>query len=313
MARTNFLGVYGHVNLDQIVTLERLPPPNTSIQIVRREQMFGGTGGNVARIAARLGVPTALASFVGEDFPRDYWKALQGEGVDLTDLRRMRGHGTPTAWIFSDRRGNQVAIVDQGPMKLGAKLTLLDHAVKTSQLVHIGTGRPEYYMKIAALASRLRKRIAFDPSQEIHYVYTARTFLNMLRRAEFFFGNEAEMRRALTFTRRKRSADLLDFVRVVVLTRGAKGSTILSADGKENVPAVPPRRVVDVTGAGDAYRAGFYAALMRGYDLYHCGLLGSAVASFVVERRGTQSNAPTWGAAVARASRDASFEDRAGR
>jgi len=62
-----------------------------------------------------------------------------------------------------------------------------------------------------------------------------------------------------------------------------------------------------VTGAGDAYRGGFYAGLSRKLDLYRCGLIGATVAGFVIERRGTQTNIPTWEQAVARASRYASF------
>src|ERR1700704_6569002 len=100
----NFLGAFGHVALDYIITLRRLPRPNTSIEIV-----------------TRLGVKTALASFVGDDFPDDYRDALQREGVDLTDLRAIRGTATPTAWIFSDRAGNQMAVIDQGPMKDAAR------------------------------------------------------------------------------------------------------------------------------------------------------------------------------------------------
>jgi len=217
------------------------------------------------------------------------------------------GVSTPTAWIFTDRRGNQIAIVDQGPMKFAGKYEVLTHTVETSEIVHLGTGRPEYYAKIAALASKLGKRIAFDPSQEIHYVYTPVTFRRLLGRAQMFFGNEVEMKRALSFVRRKKPADLLEWVEVVVMTRGAKGSTILSNEGRLDVPAIQSRKVVDVTGAGDAYRGGFYAGLSRGFDLLRCGLIGSAVAGFVIERRGTQTNIPTWSQAVARASRHASF------
>ncbi len=307
MAVRNFLGVFGHVILDYIMTLESLPEPNTSVQILGRERFFGGTGGNIARIAARLGVPTALASFVGGDFPREYRDALAAEGVDLSDLRVVRGVPTPTAWIFSDRRGNQVAIVDQGPMKRAGRYGVLRHSVESSQVVHIGTGRPEYYEKVAALAAKLGKRIACDPSQEIHYVYRPATFRRLLARAQLFFGNEAEMKRALSFMRRRQPADLLEWVDVVVMTRGAKGSTILSGEGRIEIPVIRSRKVADVTGAGDAYRAGFYAGLSRGLDLRRCGLLGAAVAGFVIEKRGTQTNLPTWAHAVARASRHASF------
>src|SRR5467141_2399393 len=113
----NYLGAFGHVVMDHIVTLRRLPRPNTSIEILGRRRSFGGTAGNLTRAAARLGVKTALASFVGEDFPSDYREALRRQGVDLTDLRAIRGATTPTAWIFSDSAGNQIAIIDQGPMK----------------------------------------------------------------------------------------------------------------------------------------------------------------------------------------------------
>ncbi len=303
----NFLGVYGHVILDYIANLEALPAPNTSVQILDRQRFFGGTGGNIARISARLGVRTALASFVGEDFPAEYREALEAEGVDLMDLRVVPGVSTPTAWIFTDRRGNQIAIVDQGPMKFAGKYEVLAHAVESSEVVHLGTGRPQYYLKIAALAAKLGKRIAFDPSQEIHYVYTATVFRRLLSRAQMFFGNEVEMKRALGFLRRKNPADLLEWVDVVVMTRGGKGSTILTKEGKIAVPAIRSRKVVDVTGAGDAYRAGFYAGLSRGLDLFRCGLIGSAVAGFVIEKRGTQTNIPTWSQAVARAARHAPF------
>jgi len=303
----NFLGVYGHVILDYIANLEALPAPNTSVQILDRQRFFGGTGGNIARVAARLGVRTALASFVGEDFPPEYREALEADGVDLTDLRVVAGVSTPTAWIFTDRRGNQIAIVDQGPMKSIAKYQLLKHSIESAEVVHLATGRPEYYLKIAALEANLGKRVAFDPSQEIHYVYTATTFRRLLARSQMFFGNEVEMKRALGFLRRKKPADLLEWVDVVVMTRGGKGSTILSKEGEIDVPAISSRKVVDVTGAGDAYRAGFYAGLSRGFDLLRCGLIGAAVAGFVIEKRGTQTNIPTWSQAVARASRHASF------
>ena len=303
----NFLGVFGHVILDYIANLESLPAPNTSVQILDRQRYFGGTGGNIARISARLGVRTALASFVGEDFPPEYREALATDGVDIADLCVVQGVSTPTAWIFTDRRGNQIAIVDQGPMKFARKYEVLTHTVETSEIVHLGTGRPEYYVRIAAVASKLGKRIAFDPSQEIHYVYTPVTFRRLLSRAQMFFGNEVEMKRALSFVRRRKPVDLLEWVDVVVMTRGAKGSTILSNEGRFDVPVIRSRKVVDVTGAGDAYRAGFYAGLSRGFDLFRCGLIGSAVAGFVIERRGTQTNIPTWSQAVARASRHASF------
>src|SRR5467141_2154299 len=159
----------------------------------------------------------------------------------------------------------------------------------------------------ARLASSLRKTIAFDPSQEIHYVYTARLFRELLRRSTYFFGNEAEIVRARRLARVTSTEGLLQATEVVVATLGSRGSAVYSRDARIRVPRVRPRKVVDVTGAGDAYRAGFYAGLARGLDLRRCGLLGSAVASFAVEKKGTQSNLPTWSQVLSRARRHATF------
>ncbi len=307
MGLRNFLGAFGHVVLDYIVTLRRLPTPNTSIEILDRHRYFGGTAGNLARAAARLGVHVSLASFVGSDFPPDYRRALDADGVDTTDLRIMRGATTPTAWVFSDPRGNQMAVIDQGPMKDTARLPLLRHSVKDVDLVHLATGRPEYYVRVAKLAESLGRTIAFDPSQEIHYVYTPRLFRELLRRSTYFFGNEAEIVRAKRLARVTSTEGLLKMAEVVVATLGSRGSAVYTRDGRIRIPRVRPRRIEDVTGAGDTYRAGFYAGLVRGLDLRRCGILASAVASFVIEKKGTQSNLPTWPQVLRRARRHASF------
>src|SRR5712664_3027285 len=279
--------------MDYIVSLRRLPTPNTSIEILDRQRYFGGTAGNLARAAARLGVKVSLASFVGADFPPDYRQALAKDGVDTDDLRTIPRANTPTAWVFSDPKGNQMAVVDQGPMKDAGRLPLLRQSVQDVELVHLGTA--------------LLKTIAFDPSQEIHYVYTPRLFRELLRRSTYFFGNEAEIVRARRLARVTSTEGLLQATEVVVATLGARGSVIYSHDGRIRVPRVRPRKVVDVTGAGDAYRAGFYAGLSRGLDLRRCGILASAVASFVVEKKGTQSNLPTWSQVLGRARRHATF------
>ena len=307
MGVRNYLGVFGHVVMDYIVTLRHLPAPNTSIEILDRHRYFGGTAGNLARAAAHLGLGASLASFVGADFPADYRRALKEDGVDTTDLRIVRGANTPTAWVFSDPKGNQMAIIDQGAMKDGKRLPLLRHSVRDVELVHLGTGRPEYYARIAGLATSLGRTIAFDPSQEIHYVYTPRLFRELLRQSTYFFGNVAEIVRAKRFARVSSTKGLLKFVEVVVATVGSRGSVVYTRGGRIPIPRVRPRRVADATGAGDAYRAGFYAGLARGLDLRRCGILASAVASYVIEAKGTQTNLPTWSQVLRRARRYTSF------
>lgn len=307
MAVTSYVGAFGHVVLDHILTVPHLPRPDTSVGVLDQKSYFGGTAGNLARAAARLGVRVALAAFVGSDFPEDYRRALRLEGVELRDLKSVRGYSTPQAWVFSDGRGHQMTIIDQGPWTLGKDLPVLRHSVTDVEVVHLGTGRPAYYAKIAALAGDIGRPVDFDPAQEITYLYNRRSFRALFRKSRYFFGNEHEVAQAMRYMGARSVRELVRPVEAIIMTRGARGSVVVTRGERFSVPAVRPRAVVEITGAGDAYRAGFYAGLSRGYDLRRCALLGSAVASFVIEEKGTQTNLPTWEQAIARARRHASF------
>ncbi|MBI5000329.1 MAG: carbohydrate kinase family protein [Euryarchaeota archaeon] len=298
--RANFVGIFGHTTIDRIMEVPKFPEPNTSIEVRGQRTYRGGTGANIAFLMARMGGTPALASFVGEDFPKDYEDALRSAGVDVTDLVRCEKYSTPTCMIVTDPDERQVAYIDQGPMRDAERFEVLAHSVDTSKLVHFGTGRPEYYSKVAAYATKRGKKIALDPSQEIHYVYDKRSFAQMLEMADIMFANGAELATALEYIGGKSPRALLDHVDVLVVTRGKRGSELYVRDSFDAVPAMPPRRMVDPTGAGDSYRAGFYAAWERGRELTECALAGSAAASFVIESEGAQTNPPTWDAVLER-------------
>lgn len=74
--------------------------------------------------------------------------------------------------------------------------------------------------------------------------------------------------------------------RMAAITRGAEGSVILSGDDLHAVPAAPVQKVVDTTGAGDQYAAGFLFGLAQGRSLDVCGRLGSLAAAEVISHYG---------------------------
>jgi adenosine kinase len=80
----------------------------------------------------------------------------------------------------------------------------------------------------------------------------------------------------------------------LVITRGEKGCSVLERNGQADVPAVPPHRIVDPTGVGDAFRAGFLKGMARGASYTVCAQIGSVVATYALEHLGGQSHAFTW-------------------
>jgi sugar/nucleoside kinase (ribokinase family) len=296
----NFVGVFGHTTMDHIIEVPKFPEPNTSIEVSTHRTYRGGTGANIAFIAGGLGVPVALASFVGDDFPQDFKAALDSAGVDSADLKAVPGYTTPTCWIMTEPGQDQMAIINQGPMRDAAKFPVARHSVDSSRYVHICTGRPEYYAKVVDYAKKKGKLVSFDPGQELHYVYTPGTFKGILNRSDIFFANDSEAKRALKYLGLRKANDLLDHVKTLVLTKGKKGSEIVTREGSVKIPIVEADRFEDPTGAGDGYRAGFYAGLYRKMGLRDAALAGAAAASFIVEAKGCQTNPPTWAKLEAR-------------
>jgi sugar/nucleoside kinase (ribokinase family) len=80
---------------------------------------------------------------------------------------------------------------------------------------------------------------------------------------------------------------------IAALTRSEKGSVVVNGDEVHTIPAMPGVKVVDTTGAGDAYAAGFLYAYTQGLDLATCGRLGGAMAADVISQMGPRSDVDT--------------------
>ncbi|MDQ1276257.1 MAG: nucleoside kinase [Euryarchaeota archaeon] len=88
-------------------------------------------------------------------------------------------------------------------------------------------------------------------------------------------------------------SELRAMIDVIIVTYDAEGSRIYRGSEEWTIPVVSVK-ALDPTGAGDAYRAGFLLAYIRGYSLPTCGKIGSTVASFAVQTKGCQTSLPTW-------------------
>ena len=104
--------VVGSVNIDLVVTVDRLPGPGETVTGGRFARHHGGKGGNQAVAAARLGAETAFVGAVGGDvFGTEARGALEAEGIDLRGLVSIEGEATGVALILVDRRGeNSIAV-----------------------------------------------------------------------------------------------------------------------------------------------------------------------------------------------------------
>src|SRR3954451_1454570 len=117
------LMVVGSINVDLVVTGERLPAPGQTVAGGRFSRHGGGKGANQAVAAARLGAAVGLAAAVGEDdFGRAALAELEAEGIDVRAVARRSSAATGVALIAVDAAGeNQIAVASGANAELGAE------------------------------------------------------------------------------------------------------------------------------------------------------------------------------------------------
>jgi sugar/nucleoside kinase (ribokinase family) len=290
--------VAGTVAFDLVGRLPELPEPERAVRLSHLVQRHGGCGGNVAMGLARLGHRPRLVASVGPDFAGSpYERALRDAGVDLSHLVRDGERGTARAIMVSDPEGRQLILYDEGAMPA----TVEAKPVRAN----IGMFSPGEFRAYPKLMDACDVSV-FDPGQEMNHRPMAET-LACVERADIVICNRAEADRIVpaagglaALTARLTAFIVTDREGQTIHTsagaRAGAGARGGEGEGKGKAtlrsPAAPAE-MVDPTGAGDAFRAGFIHGLASGWDLPRCCRFGSVIAAFVVEKEGAQDGLPT--------------------
>jgi sugar/nucleoside kinase (ribokinase family) len=153
--------------------------------------------------------------------------------------------------------------------------------------------RPEAkaaFRQAAGIAKAAGRRVALTLSDPFCVDRHRAEFLELIRAdIDILFANEREITSLYeTASFEEAAACARADTRLAALTRSGKGSVILSAGETTAIPVVPVARVVDSTGAGDLYAAGFLYGLAAGRDLATAGRLGSLAASEIISHVGAR-------------------------
>ena len=251
--------------------------------VVRR----GGVAANISFALGVLGHRSILVGAVGQDFG-DYRAWLERHGVDCSHLLVSDTAHTARFTCTTDDDQCQLASFYPGAMSEAPQISL-EPVAKTRRLdlLLVGANDPEAMLVHTEEAKRLGIPFAADPSQQLPMLDRdgARTLVDG---AKYLFTNEYEwelLTRKTEWTER----DIATRVGLRVTTLSSKGCVIVDREGTEiHVEAVPARVIVDPTGVGDAFRAGFLAGVSSGLKLQRAAQLGSLIATLVLETSGTQ-------------------------
>lgn len=294
--------VVGSLNMDFVVSVDRLPVAGETV-LGRDFQMIpGGKGANQACAAGKLGagaLAVRMIGRVGYDVFADHLKAsLAAAGVDVSAVNATKSQPTGVAMIWVDRQGQNSIVVASG-----ANHALAAADVEAMRKVFRGAGLALFQLETPldtvgaalALAREEGARTMLDPAPAQPLA------AELLARVDILTPNESE---ALILLGRPPARVSLDEApelagalrklgpRTVVLKLGGQGSYYCGDSGGFHTPAFPVE-VRDTTAAGDTFNAALAVALAEGQPADRAVLFANAAAAISVTRLGAQVSAPT--------------------
>jgi adenosine kinase len=251
----------------------------------------GGCGPNIAYTIALLGERPYLMATAGQDFA-DYKTWMEAVNIDTSLVKVVDGKFCASFFCSTDQHANQIASFYTGAMANAGELSMRTVRGIKDALVIISPNDPGGMVQYAEECAAMGVKYIWDPGQQCARMEGSQLAAGVTG-AFMVIVNDYE----LELLRQKTGMgefDILKHAPVLVVTKGENGCSIYTNQGTEDVPAVPPHRIQDPTGVGDAFRGGFMKGLAIGASYVVCARLGSVAATYALEHLGGTSHAYTW-------------------
>ena len=262
---------------------------NVSFTVNGLAEKFGGTAGNIAYALSLLGEKPRILATLGRDHQR-YLEWLEQLGIAADDVRMIPEELTASAYITTDEADNQITGFNPGAMK---HPSLYDFdKVDPSQAIAIVA--PGNLQDMADYAQACRERgifWIFDPGQSLP-AWDGGDLARTIDQANVLISNDYELQLIRNSTGLSVQR-LLEIVGTIVTTKAGEGCEVVTQGGTVKILAVPGAKVVDPTGAGDAFRGGLIKGLVEGCTMERAAQMAAVCGYYAVQGYGTQEYSMT--------------------
>jgi adenosine kinase len=258
----------------------------------------GGSAANTIVGVAGLGTRAAFIGKVKDDeLGRAFAHDIRAAGVSFTTPPAADGASTARCYVLVTPDGERTmntylgAAQDLHPDDIDPDLIAASAIIYLEGYLWDPKNAKEAFLKAAKIAHEAERTVALTLSDAFCVDRWRAEFLHLMRSktVDLVFANEGELHSLYETADFDTAVNALRAdVATAVITRSEKGCLVVSRGGTEAVPAFPVDRVVDTTGAGDLFAAGFLSGLARGADDRTCGRLGALAAAEVIQHLGAR-------------------------
>jgi len=282
---------FGALNVDRIYLVNEIPKVEEEAFVFDLKVYAGGSSANTIVGLSRLGLKTGFIGKVGLDDDGEFLiRDLESEGVDTKNVLRSDGR-TGCAMVFVDKNGNRAIILDPGVNdSIGFHEIDLEY-VNGFRLLHLSSFVSRFEDKSFESQKKLVKAfdgiVSFDPGS-VYAKMGLDRIKPLIEHTNIFMPNEIEVELLTGMDYKEGAEFFLNWCDVVVVKRGERGCYVTNGDEDCEVPAYKVK-VVDTTGAGDAFNTGFIYGFLKGKNLEECAKLGNYLASLCIRYVGART------------------------
>jgi sugar/nucleoside kinase (ribokinase family) len=261
-------------------------------------EISGGSAANTIVGLASLGSRGAFVGKVKDDeLGRAFSHDIRAAGVAFTTPAATSGPSTGRCYVLVTPDGERTMNTFLGAAQDLHPSDIDEGAIASSAIIYLEgylwdpKNAKDAFLKAAKIAHQSERKVALSLSDAFCVDRWRDEFLQLMRSGtvDLIFANEAELRSLYQTSDFDTAVKALrEDIDIAVVTRSEKGCLVIGPDGNEAVPAFPVKKVVDTTGAGDLFAAGFLSGLARGADDRTCGRLGALAAGEVIQHLGAR-------------------------
>jgi ribokinase len=288
---------FGALNFDKLFKVKGIAQGDEEIAITDSSEAPGGSAANTIYALGRLGASCGFVGALGRDSEGEIVLGFFTDvGVDTSGIKIREDARTGRVIGLVDPQGERALYIAPGANSTLLKEDLDMDYISRAKMLHLSSfvGDEQLELQkhvVEQLSSEENVKISFAPGS-LYAKKGLNAISPIIEKSHVLFLNEEEAKILTGNGYEEASQEFLSMgCQIVAVTLREKGCCVVNNDEKLYIPSVEAH-VVDTTGAGDAFCAGFLFGLSEGRTLRDCGLIGNYIASLCISEIGARSGLP---------------------
>ncbi|MEA1939953.1 MAG: ribokinase [Candidatus Caldatribacteriota bacterium] len=285
--------ILGSINIDFVSFVSRYPKPGETLISNDFDIFQGGKGANQAIALAKLDIPAKMLGKVGKDILSDFAiSSLKENGVNTTGINKSQKTSTGSASIWVNAQGQNSIVIYPGANGEVDEDFIIQHEKLFGDTSWFLT-QFEVPTKSILLAFKLAKKHGLKTIMDPAPVKKVSNN-HIWKLVDYLLPNEIELKELTHTENILKGIHILKSrgVKEVIVKLGKQGAVYEDEGKLVSFPTIPVEQVVDTTGAGDCFVAGFLYGMLRQKDIGQAIKIGNLTASYSIQKKGAAISFP---------------------